>query len=66
MANLHARHQLLAVDDLEEEIKNKVDKEEVGQLKKEIVSMRVGQKQAQKQWKKIEKIIYKQESNKRK
>ena len=48
MANLHTKHQLLVdkVDNLEEEIKSKVDKEEVDQLKKEIKSMREGQKQA--------------------
>ena len=66
MANLHTKHQLLVdkVDNLEEEIKSKVDKEEVDQLKKEIKSMREGQKQAQEQWKKIEeKIINKQENN---
>ena len=36
MANLHTKHQLLAdkVDNLEEEIKSKVDKGEVDQLKK--------------------------------
>ena len=47
MANLHTKHQLLAdkVDNLEEEIKSKVDKEEVDQLKKEIRGMREGQKQ---------------------
>ena len=67
MANLHTKHQLLAdkVDNLEEEIKSKVDKEEVDQLKKEIRGMREGQKQAQEQWKKIEeKIIHQQENNK--
>ena len=52
------------MDNLEEEIKSKVDKEEVDLLKKEIKCMREGQKQAQEQWKKIEeKIINKQENN---
>ena len=67
MANLHTKHQLLAdkVDNLEEEIKSKADKGEVDQLKKEIRSIREGQKQVQEQWKKIEeKIINQQENNK--
>ena len=57
MANLHTKHQILEdkVDNLEEKIKNKVDKEEVDQLNEEIGSISKGQKQAlEKQWKKIE------------
>ena len=43
------------MDNLEEKIKNKVDKEEVDQLNEEIGSISKGQKQAlEKQWKKIE------------
>ena len=43
------------MDNLEEKMKNKVDKEEVDQLKEEIGSIRKGQKQAlEEQWKKIE------------
>ena len=43
------------MDNLEENIKNKVDKEEVDQLKEEIGSIREGQKHILKeQWKKIE------------
>ena len=56
MASLHTKHQILEdnVDNLEEKSKNKVDKEEVDQLKEEIGSIRKGQKQAlEEQWKKI-------------
>ena len=43
------------MDNLEENIKNKVDKEEVDQLKEEIGSIRKGQKHIlEEQWKKIE------------
>ena len=43
------------MDNLEEKMKNKVDKEEVDQLKAEFGSIRKGQKQAlEEQWKKIE------------
>ena len=45
MVDLHAKHQVLEdkLDNLEEIIKNKVDKKEVNQLQKEIGSMREGQ-----------------------
>ena len=43
------------MDNLEENIKNKVDKEEVDQLKEEIGSIREGQKHIlEEQWKKTE------------
>ena len=57
MANLHTKHQILEdkADNLKEKMKNKVDKEEVDQLKEEIASIRKGQKQAlEERWKKIE------------
>ena len=53
------------MDNLEEKMKNKVDKEEVDQLKEEIGSIRKGQKQAlEEQWKKIEEnsLNYQQEN----
>ena len=56
MVNLHTKHLILEnkVDNVEEKIKNKLDKEEVDQLKEEIGSIREGEKQALKeQWKKI-------------
>ena len=59
MANLHTKHQILEdkVDNLEERMKNKVDKQEVDQLKEEIGSIRKGQKQAlEEQWKKLKRI----------
>ena len=48
---MHIKHQILEdkVDNLEEKMKNKVDKEEVDQLKEEIGSIRKGQKQALKE-----------------
>ena len=68
MANLHTKHQILEdkVDNLEEKIKNKVDKEEVDQLKEEIGSISKGQKQAlEEQWKKIEEnLLNHQKENK--
>ena len=57
MANLVTKHPILEdkVDNLEEKMKNKVDKEKVDQLKEEIGSIRKGQKWAlEGQWKKIE------------
>ena len=44
-ADLHTKHQILEVkvDNLEENIKNKVDKDEVDKLKEEIGSIREGQ-----------------------
>ena len=44
MANIHTKHQLLVnkVGNLAEEIKSKVDKEEVDKLKKEIRGIREG------------------------
>ena len=57
MANLHTKHQILEdkVDNLEEKMKNKVDKEEVDHLREEIESISKGQKQAlEEQWKKTE------------
>ena len=48
MANLHTKHQIL---------EDKVDKQEVDQLKEEIGSIRKGQKQAlEEQWKKLKRI----------
>ena len=57
MANLHTKHQILEdkVDNLEEKMKNKVDNEEVDQLKEEIECIRKGPKHAlEEQWNKIE------------
>ena len=57
ITNLHTKHQILEdkMDNLEQNIKNKVDKEEVDEFKEEIGSIREGQKQIlEEQWKKIE------------